>query len=276
MKKPILTTLATIIMTLPLWSQTINEDSFNHNFTNKIKQIDEFIDRFNNKKTTIINKQYKIQTGKDLDRLTNLKGLFNQEKTDWNYKQLERFVQEVIKKKQWIDFYDTDWYAHLVCSFWYLGLEQKVCLTLQNQLQRQGGSKWVIISVKQDFLADVYEDIPASLDTNPNLNPMSHATDFLGLSKALEDKDNLANYFDSKQYQPDLLAFKQAIKSGQLRLLQVDKVSYHLLQISGWTLELNQFIRNSPNAGWLISNLQTMSKQQKEVYKLQMLNLVSP
>ncbi len=225
-------------------------------FTFKVKQVDEFIKRFNNDPKTLAN-QYKIETGgHPLSRKENILSLFDHNK-DWNETLIKTFLKKTLSNKAatFVDFFDKDWYAKVNCTFSYKNKDQFVNLILQNQLQSNGGSKWVIVSIIENLAFPKCEDIPESHDPYTSLNPMSHATDFVALHKAFKDKQNLGNYFDEWNQQDEFIGFKHAILNETITFVQTNTITYHFLQLEDWVFTLNYYPRNSRNSGWLISDL---------------------
>jgi hypothetical protein len=100
-----------------------------------------------------------------------------------------------------------------------------------------------------------------------SLNPVSHATDFMGLNKALRDRENMQNYFSVDQ-NPSMIPFIHALEKGDLEYVQVNKVTYHFLQVEGWAFTVQQFKRQDKNSGWLISKLVRADESIKENYHI--------
>jgi len=251
-------------------AQSIKGD-LESDFAFKVKQIDEFIDRFNHAPQTLA-RQYDA----GLTHRENLHTLFDQHIEDWDYALIEEFVDQIGSRsgEKILDFYDPLWYAELECSFSYRGTSKLITLILQNQLAQNGGSKWVIVSVLE-FLDGVYcEDIPQAKNAGFYLHPMSHVTNFMELDRAFEDKENLQNIFDPWNQGMDFLAFKNGVLKGTLKYQSNHRITYHFLQLEGWIFTVDYFPRQAPNAGWLISSLQRASGKEKQRYLAEKLNLL--
>jgi len=82
MKKTALTILFSIICYIGI-AQTY-EKEFSSLFTYQVKQVDEFIDRFNGTDSTFIHYYETHNPGKTLSREQLIKGLFNSENKNWN------------------------------------------------------------------------------------------------------------------------------------------------------------------------------------------------
>lgn len=264
---------------------------YEENFEWQVKQIDEFIDRFNNADYTpirqFLKEQYDIET---IDRLKLLKTLFNLEKA-WNREQVVQFLLDVSrsgnsrsgktssKEPPYLDFYDQNWYAALECQGLYRGKPQNFTLILSIQANEEtGASKWVINSISADFLPDKdTADLAFTLNGKSlgshTLNPASFGTDFMALVEALADTANYKNYISHEKANHTLLTFFDLLYQQQLVFQQVNHITYHFLQVPGWVFQVENFPRQTNNSGWLINQLLPMSDAEKEVYQKQTLYL---
>lgn len=240
-------------------------------FAFKVKQIDEFINRFNHDPYTLA-----IRQNPGLTHQANLYSLFNQEDESWDFQIVEEFVEEMLRQpgSRILDFYDSGWYAELSCTFLYRGQPRDLTLVLQNQISPNGGSKWVIVSVVQPMKEIFCEDIPKAKNSSHYLHPMSHVTNFMELERAFEDKDNLQNFFDSWNQGMDFLAFKNGVLNGTLKYQSNHRITYHFLQLENWIFTVDYFPRRHLNSGWLISSLREASAEDKQRYLVEKLNLL--
>lgn len=194
-------------------------------------------------------------------------------KTSQNMKmnEIDAFVLDVSDSLSpaTVSFYDDNWFAELKCVFQYEGQLHDCTLIMKNQSQKgSNSSRWVIVNVSADFLR-----FPPSTDANKILDPAVHETDFIGLRRALDDKQNLRNYI-AKGFEPERLSiFFNEIYKGRLQLVEIQKTTYHFLQINGWIFTLDFFNRRSNNSGWLISNLIKADNKAKTGYRKTILNL---
>ena len=239
-------------------------------FAWEVKQIDEFIERFDDKDSTLI-KLYnqKHNPSVPLTREKLIKSLFNAERKDWNYPEIIDFIREVQDKEhpQYLDLDKDDWFASLNCTVAWKGKAEKALLRLVIQKDLIGGYKWVIADVDAKFLnsggangattTDTSQPVlPGAMDADAALNPMSHATDFLNLDMITREPRNIANYIvKSDRYGNDFCLFIKEILDDHLKLLTVNTITYDFLQIKGWDIQIQQFNRPGKNSGWLISKL---------------------
>ena len=246
------------------------------NFVFKVKQIDEFIDRFNNARATPIRRYVRENYAVDsLDHTMLLVSLFNQEDTTWNEEEVRAFVEDVTREDSAsrpstkVDFYDGGWYAELECTGQYQGKEETFTLVLSPEVLPRGrGAKWVINGVSADFLGLNY-----NTDRRQTLNPASHDTDFMTLITALQDTANFRNYLSAYARPSQLLLFFNELGEGHLVFKRVNEITYHFMQIDNWIFTVRDFNRDTSNSGWLISELIRVTDTQKLQYQQKMLYL---
>ncbi|MDX2246668.1 MAG: hypothetical protein SF052_07835 [Bacteroidia bacterium] len=242
-------------------------------FALEVKQLDEFIERFNYEENTMVLQYIKTHFPNQVpDRTDLLKTLFNHNRTNWNEADVLAFIRQVADTchPEYLNFFEGDWYAELECSVFYNGKPEKATLIMQIQLLPNRSSKWVIRGVKTDFLY-----LPREEDESRSLNPVSHGTDFMGLGKALADVRNIRNYV-THDFSPDQMTlFLSGLMDGRIVFRQVDQICYHFLQVEGWVFQLERFLRNSGNSGWLINDLLRLEGNGKEKYLTEILSVKS-
>lgn len=235
-------------------------------FVFEVKTIDEFIERFNNDQFTLVRK-YLEKSGnkKKMTRVDLVKTLFNYNDPVWDKDVAGQFIKEVCDttKEKFLDFYSEDWFALAECQVRYKGTSRRVFITLQVAISdRTGAAKWVICGARAPFL-----DFSKKLDARKFLNPISHATDFIGLKKAMEDKQFVRNFLSEKFKESHLNKFLAEIASGDIQFEQINSVSYHFLSLENWLFTVKEYIRPGKNSGWLIQSLSRRTKEEKDDYR---------
>ena len=275
MKAKLLLTLLLCCRFLQQASSQAIESNTNRerNFAFEIKHIDEFIERFNDDKdafiTTYVRANY---PGTNVDRQSLILNLFNR-KISWNNAEMRKFVQRVIDpdKPTYLDFDSDNWYAEALCRFIYKGRIVDVRILLKIQQEVNGGTKWMIVSASSGAIPPSAGaiNVQESYDLSKFLNSTSHATNFISLNRALNDRQGIANYLDSNfMKSPYSMAFLKALLAKQLSFQYVKNITYHFLQVNGWILTVSRFTRNSVNSGWLINSMKEASEEEKEAYKM--------
>jgi hypothetical protein len=249
------------------------EKEFETIFAWEVKQVDEFMERFNNKDNTLI-KNYKKDgnDAKSFNRERMIKSLFDAQTKSWNFEEINSFIREVSSKSLLLDFYDRDWYAKVNCSVTWKGSPQKAIIILKLQVNSDSSSKWVISGVSAPFLSNTtFTELDAqkSKDKSLSLNPVSHATDFMNLYKITENGENISNYFSPIEEQnKETKIFMQQCILQNLKIKNVANISYHFLQLNNWIFEVKQLNRQTKNSGWLITKLIKVNTQEKNLYRL--------
>jgi len=235
-------------------------------FAFEVKTIDEFIERFNNDQYTLIRQHLESKfPGKKFTRTDLVKTLFNYEDPLWDASQAADFTKTVCDstKEKFLDFYADNWFAQAECLVKYKGIPKKVSVTLQVVVSdRTGAAKWVICGARAPFL-----DFSKRLDPKKFLNPISHATDFIGLKKAMDDKMFVRNYLTEKFQESHLNKYLAALATGDIVFQQLNHVTYHFLALENWSFTVKEYIRPGRNSGWLIQSVTKRSDKQKEDYK---------
>jgi hypothetical protein len=260
--------LLSLVVSLVLFP-TFAQFNISDNYLYEVKQIGQFIDRFNDQDFQFKKQLIDNQDDSNLSRPNLIYSLFEHETNQWDTIFLNKFVTDVCSETNplFLHSSDSNWYAEVECTFLYNEKPKDLTLILQNETCMISGfecSKWVITNAFIPFLS-----IPQSKDPNAVLSPVSEGTNFIGLYEALTvNGANIRNYFPTN-YQPDILSvFMNEVWSGRLTLQSVNKIKYHFLQLPGWILCVEQFNRTSRNSGWLISYLQEADKNVKTEYLL--------
>jgi hypothetical protein len=226
----------------------------------EVKQVDEFIERFNNDSTLLhlYVKKHDPKTALTHEKL--VKSLFNAEDKTWNFAEISSFIKTVNDKKQKLRLAGSDFYATLVCPVKYKRKPETVILTLCLVELPKGGSKWVVTGADAKFIEpdSLKQQIapPAENAGGTGLQPMSHATNFMNIDLIAKDKKNISNYYVTAEKQNAALAqFIKECYAGNIEEQSPTAVKYNVGQIKGWNMEIQQFDRQTQNSGWLISKL---------------------
>ncbi|MBJ6110400.1 hypothetical protein JAO73_15355 [Hymenobacter sp. BT523] len=241
-------------------------------FAWEVKQVDEFIERFNNDEFSFLREYLKKkEAAQPLTRERLLKSLFNAKGTNWNYGDITAFIKQVnsAEHPQYLNFDDGNWYASVQCQVVHRGKPEKAVLKLKISTLADGSSKWVITEVgfpgQVEAAATPAAEAPRVFgprptDANVSLNPMSHAIDFMNIDLVTKKPENIENFLDASPNRSRTLdAFVDACLKNQLKVVRAMSISYTFLQIKGWQIEVKQFNRQSLNSGWLISKLVKLS-----------------
>lgn len=233
-------------------------------FIVRIKQFNEFIDRFNYK--TQINGdpidsvfKSKIPREKMVNSLFDLKDPridpSNPEYSKTYTSEKAEFVKLVADKKLKIYKYSEKIVAEAKSRVFYKGIPNTVQIFLKQEIVDNDKVKWVIFDVK----GSIFNFLKSDSIYIRFISPSSNETDFVNLRRALEDKDYL-QYYASKDYKPDyLILFFYLVNSELIKFDYVEEVKYTITDIAGWNITVKEFNRTEMNSGWLISDISKTS-----------------
>ena len=263
-----------LIFTGNLSAQVIESNSQRElNFVFEVKQIDEFFERFNNEQNSLLASYIRLKYPEvQMTRSSLLESLFNTEVNGAGSDMIREFCLQVADSTNpaYLDFYGGDWYAEAVCKFRLNGQLTEAVVLLKIQRDGNGGSKWIIVSAFSRRLG--ITSLPVIFPYKPGcckfLNPMSHATNFISLSRAFRDRINLSDYLDTGFLEyPYARSFARAVLRNQLEYLYVKSIRYHFLQIDGWIFTVSQYTRKSIHSGWLVGSLRKSTEEEKTRYR---------
>jgi hypothetical protein len=271
MKKIILIFLNLLFFNSVILSQisTLNSDSiFSKKLLYEVKQLDQFIARFNLSENIygdkypqeiIDSSQMHISSRVNV-RKKVLKSLFNYENNKNDTVLIKSFIKDVSENSKEISFDNGNWFAIVNTTVKFDGIEKNAQIILQIEKNSKQEFKWVIRGVQANFL-DNNTKITADF-----INPMNHETYFIDLKKIFENKNSIKQYA-YKDFNPDELSiFLYLISQNKIQLKHIYSISYHFLQIDNYIFTIDFFNRSSFNSGWLISNLMEANADQKKQY----------
>lgn len=238
-------------------------------FAFEVKQIDEFIERFNDDSASFIRTYIRTHYPEvRVDRATLVHNLVDRSKKDWNQPELDTFFEEILDTTNpvHLTFYSRDWFAEAVCSCTYEGKPAEAVVLLTVNTDSTGGSKWIISDAwcKQIGTPATVKLPELPVPGTKFLNPISHTTNFIGLARAFRDKGHIRDYLDMNfMSSPRSLAFLKALLDGRLQYGYVKNIRYHFLDVDGWVFTVSYFQREQSNSGWLISALSRVDEDKK-------------
>ena len=247
-------------------------------FFYEVKTIDEFFERFNDDPGSFIRTVYKARNMKfRITRRRLIRTLFNYENTSLDTFMMKRFVSDVTNKNKpmYLDFYGNDWYAEINCKFRYHSSSIIIPVVLKVEVAENKGSKWMIVAVGRSRLqsGNAQSEMTESKIKTKCLSPTSHATNFVSLRRAFDDKENLSNYFEGAYFKKsNMSAFYNAIMKREIEFQYVTKIKYHFLLADTWIFTVEDFTRDALNSGWLINRMQKVSAPAMENYRNKLLD----
>lgn len=190
---------------------------------------------------------------------------------------MKRFVSDVTNKNNpiFLDFYGNDWYAEISCKFRYRSSSIIIPIVLKIEVTENKGSKWMIVAIGRSRLRSniTISEMTQSKIKTKCLSPTSHATNFVSLRRAFDDKENLSNYFDNSYFRrSNMSGFYNAVLNREIEFQHVIKIKYHFLLADKWIFTVEDFNREALNSGWLINQMQKVSASGMENYRNKLLD----
>ncbi|OHX65713.1 hypothetical protein [Flammeovirga pacifica] len=230
------------------------------------KQFTQFVKRFNNEED-MNGQPYPTGSYKFRElsmRKKYLEVLFDSENASLTKKLKKDFIDDVTNSKapKFIEKRQGGYFAQVETRYLYKGKNINVTLYLRLQADSLG-YKWAIFDVYSDVLQGIHKN-----DTSKKnfLHPMSHEIDFMNLHRAFRDPNEIEDYGVNGYKMDYLSVLFYLAKSGDLTFVTVNKVKFHIFQISGWYFSVEKFERDSYNSGWMISQLMPLKNEDMEVW----------
>lgn len=224
----------------------------------KVKQIDEFMQRFNyditydGKKPIVQKDSIKHKE----NRVKNMFTLFNLDKyMDKNKKPKKLaadLIEYAIQHNSRLNYTDSNWTANVKCWGTYLGQKRIINLYLNVERIKDVEYKWVISKVDGKMF-DVLKD---TIDSKIFISPAEHGIGFISLPTIIGTNPYLICSLDYKEHKNDNLSiFNYLIASKTLKLTSIEKVSYHYT-LGKYSFDVERIEKEkSYNKGWLINNI---------------------
>ena len=246
--------LITIVILLynntTIQSQVLSIDTLSKsdeiNFIYQVKQIDEFMMRFNYERVVVspeIDSMWKEK---------NLALLFDKE-TYFSYRQYaDSMINTIVKDSLKINYYDTTWCALATCQVKYKKTIDTIQIVLQTEHIKDYIYKWVI----KDAFGDLLELNPRPNSEQLRISPVDNEINFMSLASiCTHNAINITRYNDKNYKVSPIDVLNTLIYSGQLHIEHVIDLEYHFFNVKDYSFVVRYFNRNEPNSGWLISSV---------------------
>ncbi len=259
MKTPslLLIGLSLFFHNLSVSGQQFNVDPDLRPFQMQVKQFSEFIDRFNYKtdpKGNPIDDSFK----KNISRKDYILSLFDHENEQWKdeacQKRIEEFIDSVVANNVKIFKYSEKISACATTQILRDGKPNTIQIILHQEIVDGKALKWSIANIKNS----PYKLAPTNGETF--IQPTNHETNFSKLQKLKKGDSLIANYAGRDfQFSP-LSVFLFEIYDGRTKIVNVEEITYFILDIDGYKIQVKYFNRNTDNSGWLIHKLSMTNK----------------
>lgn len=226
----------------------------------KVKQIDEFMQRFNGD-IQYDGTRMSDSLPRDI-RLKNMYTLFDLEKFPMKDgapdSTMSVFCNYVIGNNYRLCYEDSTWQAEVVCNAMFKNQKTRISLTLHTEQIKDVLYHWVLTDVKSPLFNDIHKETKDSLF----ISPAEHGISFITLPRIINLSVTDVNTIFHKNWHPDILSiFYYLISSNLLKLQSVDHVIYHF-NLGKYEFDVERVERDkSHNSGWLISKLKIKEQE---------------
>lgn len=254
MKKIMYTLSLMIVMLLcnnvTIQSQILSIDSLSKsdeiNFMYHVKQIDEFMMRFNQEQLVVSPERDSLWKEK------NLIFLFDKQTYSLNQDCADSMINAIVRDSLKIHFYDTTWCALATCQVKYKKTIDTIQIVLQTEHVEDYIYKWVI----KDAFGDLLELNPRQNSEQLRISPVDNEINFMSLASiCTHNAVNITRYNDKNYKVSSIDVFNTLIYTGQLHIEHVIDLEYHFFNVKDYSFVVRYFNRNEPNSGWLISSV---------------------
>lgn len=223
----------------------INTDPIDYRL--KVKQLDEFMRRFNlqdvpslfQNEDTLLQKAYGMTAVFDYQIVKSRKD------------EVREFVATMLNNNIKLAYTDSNWKAIALCNVVYNGKETSLTLELATEKVKDFIYKWVIIGAS----GDVLELKPLKQNPGLAISPVDNEVNFISLSHITSNEgQNILNYKGKSTKLDAMSVFFALVNSGQLQIKNVQMLEYKFTITPFYEFTVRNFIRNAMNSGWLIAD----------------------
>ncbi len=232
-------------------------------FASSIPSLDVFLDRFNGTQ----HNPYAAENFVESElRKADIVLLF-----DYNYLSQSDYIQQLamnfadysaindIK----LSLLDSLFFIEVECPVEYKGKMNSICLTIQAKATSATTYKWVIVDVRGDMLE------MAAKDPHCIIMPHEHSLNFMKMVSMLERYPETITSLVPEDCLPNTLTTLCALVNDKLLTLKPianNGITFHFLQVPGYVFSAKRLLHEGSNSGWLITNLDQCTDEQKYDY----------
>ncbi len=238
----------------------------------QIKHISQFIERFDYQKMPD-GSVFTDSTRQLYPREQYVGGLFNEEdvrltkgKINKYTVLVDEFLEQVCQKDSIVIGQKPILSAIAPCLVQMLDKTDTLFFSLKKYYRPESASYWQVEGVKLPSMLQKVK-IVASKDTIKRhfLEPNAHEVAFLPMLRSMMDDGSILRVVpDSLRSQNALQILETILKEKKIVITVMLPPTIFLETPHGWEMQLNDFIRETDNSGWLITNLRKKSKKRKE------------
>ncbi len=224
----------------------INENIVFENFEYSVKQMSEFMERFNLTETL-------IKPDEDsLWRFTNRVLLFEKKTYYSNIELADEMINAIDKNNITLNFRDSTWLAVIRCNVLFQGKKDTLLIYLKTEQTKNDAYKWSIVDVQ----GNIVNLTPKTNNENIRISPVDNEMHFMSLKSHLSANAKNITLFSTKNYTTDRLSvFNAYIYADILKIQDFVSLTYIFDKVDGYEFCVDYFNRDENNSGWLISKI---------------------
>ena len=158
---------------------------------------------------------------------------------------------------------DSLFFIEVECPVEYKGKKSSISLTIQAKATSATTYKWVIVDVRGDMLE------MAAKDPHCIIMPHEHSLNFMKMVSMLERYPETITSLVPDDCILNTLTTLCALVSNKLltfKPIANDGITFHFLQVPEYVFSAKRLLHEGSNSGWLITNLEQCSNEQKQAY----------
>lgn len=215
----------------------------------QVKQIEEFMVRFNREVTPIV--MDSTTTHKDMKMLALL---FDADVLEQRRGEVVEFAETMLRDDVKLHFTDTTWIAIANCKVKHKKKLHDIVLYLRTEHIEGNMYKWVIIQAEGDLLILR----PQKRSKSYKISPTDNELYFMQLADITgTEPENILNYSKRSFKIDQTSVFFALVASGQLQVEYVEQLTYYF-QTPHYDFFVNYYSREGTNSGWLISDFKKL------------------
>lgn len=220
----------------------------------KVKQLDEFMRRFNQQDIPDIVKHEDEQT----QAIRAMTAVFDFQVFKKRPEEVREFVMTMLDNNVKIAYTDSNWVAIAHCNAVYKGKATVLTLELATEKVKDFIYKWVIT----DAYGDVLNLEPLKRNPGLAISPVENEVNFISLKHITSvEGQNIMNYKGRNPKLDTLSVFFALVNSGQLKIENVQQLEYKFFIDPFYEFTVSYFHRDAMNSGWLISDFKKLENE---------------
>lgn len=250
MKSFIWITLMFLFFGNSAFGQGIDNTFYDEVWSVKVKQIDDFMDRFNNEINFLKNgSRVKNKFSPDT-RPKLLSSLINYEKIK-DQALIDSFIQHIDKENHYLKLGLGDIRCMLNVEAQFKQKKFDLLLELRIYVLSNGSMKWII----SDANANSYPWNKIAQNPNNFINPSNHNLRFSNLFKFINEGNDIKGIFSDNFQLDNFSIMVHEFMEGNLQIKEIKDINYKIYINEEIRFMVSYFDKPSKPSGWLISEI---------------------